>query len=59
MKKSRKKAAFALLVLTAVMIGWIAWGNTALDLKEVNQDFEEKMKVYGVQVLHNEAVIIE
>jgi predicted MPP superfamily phosphohydrolase len=27
--------------------------------KEVYQDFEEKMKVYGVQVLHNEAVIIE
>ena len=27
--------------------------------KEVYEDFEEKMKIYGVQVLHNESVVIE
>ena len=59
MKKSRKKAAFALLVLTAVMIGWIAWGNTALELNEhqiKSEDLPEAFdgfRIAQVSDLHN------
>lgn len=65
-KKVRKSTAVALVVMLAVVLGWIVWGNTALEINEYRinspklpENFEKELMETGVHVLRDKEIILE